>query len=57
MIHQDQLTRNERIRLEALSQANAFGTMKHLAPNEVVDIAILFEKFLHEADLDYPQHS
>jgi hypothetical protein len=51
----DQLTRNERIRLEALSQSvNATSITSESRPSlaKILDNAKVIEKFLKEADLD-----
>lgn len=52
-MYPDQLTRNERIRLEALAQANAYSQMKHFTPQEVLDAARIFEVFIRQADQDW----
>lgn len=50
MPNNDQLTRAERIRLEALAQANAYFTMKPAVPaTAVIEVAKIFEEFLYEA--------
>lgn len=52
---QDQLTRNERIRLEALAQANArFAMAGPVPPEQFFQCARDFEKFIREADTDHP---
>lgn len=53
MQNNDQLTRNERIRLEALAQSNAYHTMKHATPTDVMEVARFFENFLRAADTDF----
>lgn len=46
---EDKLTRPERIRLEALAQANAWGTMKPGTSAEtILDVAGKFEKWIFE---------
>lgn len=48
-MNNDQLTRAERIRLESLAQANAYGTMKNLQPERIMEIAVAFENFIWAA--------
>lgn len=45
---EDQLTRDERIRLEALNQANARYTMKPASNDEVLATAAKFEEFIRD---------
>lgn len=55
MQNQDQLTRAERLRLEALAQAIASYTMRpEPQVSEITERARYFEKFLRTADIDWP---
>jgi len=53
---EDQLTRDERIRLESLAQAVAISqaiatfTMTNLTPLEIVTVARDFEKYIREEE-------
>lgn len=49
---EDQLTRAERLRLEALAQSIACGQMKNESTEQVLDRAVLFEKFIKDARED-----
>jgi hypothetical protein len=48
----DQLTRNERIRVEALAQANARFATTSASTKIILDSAREFEKFIRDADKD-----
>lgn len=49
----DQLTRAERVRLEALAQANAYAAMRQsLNPQTIMKIAEDFERFIKQAKDD-----
>ena len=53
MHNNDQLTRNERIRLESLNQAVVFCMHRNVQGEEIVAFARKFEEFIHAADTDY----
>ncbi len=49
---EDQLTRDERIRLESLAQAVNRSTMRDATPHEVIATAAVFEEWLRTGDVD-----
>lgn len=55
MLNNDQLTRNERIRLEALAQAvQSYMNRPRPPEDEQVRTARYFEAFIRAADKDFP---
>ena len=53
MLNNDQLTRNERIRLEAIAQANVLHAMRGIDAKVLIETARLLEAFIRAADTDY----
>lgn len=49
----DQLTHNERIRIEALTLAVMFLWSRHVQGSTVVEFAEKFEEFIRAADIEH----